>query len=228
MTDDQPDRSQIWNLLSYKTLHATASLMYLLQGMELVRGRILPAYNGYPPNIRHGAVCPPELSYVDVPLVDNGPGFDLSEVLGREGEAEQLAFKAWVEETYNIVWESDLRNAVKASFAANDAIRPRAETGTRAAGSMPILYFGGLPADENLRRPWSHSRNGRCRQSAGPVADAATRSVRPCRDRSAWPRPGSGPLSFASTRNRANDGVPRRAEMAPTPPPWGTDSLRER
>ena len=42
------------------------------------------------------------------------PGFDLSEVLGREGEAEQLAFKAWVEETYNIVWESDLRNAIKA------------------------------------------------------------------------------------------------------------------
>ena len=127
MTDDQPDRSQIWNLLNYKILHATASLMYLLQGMELVRGRILPAYNRYPPNIRHGAVCPPELSYVDVPLVDNGPGFDLSDVLGREGEAEQLAFKAWVEETYNIVWESDLRNAIKASFAANDAIRPRAD-----------------------------------------------------------------------------------------------------
>ena len=127
MTDDQPDRSQIWNLLNYKTLHATASLMYLLQGMEQVRGRILPAYNGYPPDIRHAAVCPPELSYVDVPLVDNGPGFDLSEVLGREGEAEQLAFKAWVEETYNIVWESDLRNAIRASFAANDAIRPEAD-----------------------------------------------------------------------------------------------------
>ncbi len=126
MTDDQPDRSQIGNLLNYKTLHATASLMYLLQGMELVRGRILPTYNRVPPNSRHGAVCPPELSYVDIPLVDNGPGFDLNEVLGREGEAEQLAFKAWIEETYNIVWESDLRNVMKASIAANDAIRPRA------------------------------------------------------------------------------------------------------
>lgn len=98
--------------------------MYLLEGMEQVRQRVQVAYDQLAPNVRSMAVCPPVLSYVDIPLVENGPRVDLNDIWGREGDAEQLAFRGWVEEIYNRVWESDLRNAMRASFKAGNAIRP--------------------------------------------------------------------------------------------------------
>ena len=124
MRENSSDTGQFWASLSYEVLHATASLMYLLEGMERVRDRVVPRYHSYPSEVRQGAVCPPELSYVDIPLVESGPGADLDEVWGRNGAAEQLAYKGWVEEVYSRVWEGDLRNVMQARHEGTGSIRP--------------------------------------------------------------------------------------------------------
>ena len=78
--------------------------MYLLQGMEVVRrGELLP-YNKLPSIQKQYAACFPKLSYVDVPLSLSGIPFDPNDVLRREGDAEQLAFKGWIEQVYNDIW----------------------------------------------------------------------------------------------------------------------------
>lgn len=100
--------------------------MYLLQGMEYVRNSELTPYNEMSPAQQQFAACFPKLSYVDVPLSMSGIGFDLNAVLKREGEAEQLAFKGWVEQVYNL-WESRFRNELKESLRGPDIIRPEGD-----------------------------------------------------------------------------------------------------
>ena len=126
MGKSQQDMGLLWHSFLYEVNRATASLMYLLQGMESVRNSELLPYNKMPPVQQQYAACFPKLSYVNVLLSMSGIGFDPNEVLKREGEAEQLAFKGWVEQVY-CLWESQLRNEMKGSFSGPDIIRPEGD-----------------------------------------------------------------------------------------------------
>ena len=91
-----------------------------------MRSRELTPYNQLPPVQQQNSACFPQISYVDVPLCLSGPSFDLNEVLKREGEAEQLAFKGWVEQVYNCIWDSQYRNVMRDRLEGSDIIPPEA------------------------------------------------------------------------------------------------------
>ena len=119
--------SGLWHAFQYDLYQETASLLYLLQGMEAVRARELAPYNALPAVQKTYAACFPKVSYLGVPLTVSGPSFDLNPVLQREGEAEQLAFKGWVEQVYNCVWDARYRNEFKTMFEGQDIIRPEGD-----------------------------------------------------------------------------------------------------
>ena len=121
------DMSLLWHSFLYEVNRATASLMYLLQGMESVRISELSPYNQLPPVQQQYAACFPKLSYVDVPLSLSGIPFDPNDMLKRGGESEQLAFMGWVEQVYNCIWESRYRNEMRDSLEGPDTIRPQAD-----------------------------------------------------------------------------------------------------
>ena len=139
--------SLLWHLFLYDVNRATASLLYLLQGMEAVRASELAPYNALLPAQKTSAACFPKVSYVAVPLTLSGPCFDLNEMLGCEGEAEQLAFKGWVEQVYNCIWDSRYRNdrtpsgrrAIRSGtcvgFAMTSCIRARSPARTARASA---------------------------------------------------------------------------------------------
>ena len=124
---NQNERSLFWHSLIYDVNRATASLMYLLQGMEAVRSKELPPYDGFPSDLKYSFPNYPKPPGIDVPLMLGGPAFDPHDVLDPEGEAEQLAFKGWVEEVYNHIWEAKYRNSFGEGFEGDDLIRPEAD-----------------------------------------------------------------------------------------------------
>ena len=149
MGEGRNDRSLLWHSLLYEVNKATASLMYLLQGMESVRISELSPYNKLPPVQQQYAACFPKLSYVDVPLSLSGIGFDANDLLKREGEAEQLAFKGWVEEVY-FLWENRFRNDVKESFEGPDIIRPEMEViGDFRLIRNDLIHNKGVASEDN-------------------------------------------------------------------------------
>ena len=154
MGKKQRDVSLVWHSFLYDVNRATASLMYLLQGMESVRNSELAPYNNWSPTQRQFAACFPKLPYTSVPLCVSGPGFDLNDVLSREGEAEQLAYKGWVEQLYNHIWESGYRNDLKAAHEGRGIIRPE---------GVPIGDFGHIRNDLiHNRGVASEKESGKC------------------------------------------------------------------
>ena len=119
------DVSMTWRSFLYEINRATASLMYLLQGMESVRDRELPPYNRLSATQQQDLACSPKLTYVDMELSLSGIPFDPNDLLKRGGEVEQLAYKVWVEEIYNCIWESRYRNELKDILEGPGAIRHR-------------------------------------------------------------------------------------------------------
>ena len=69
---NQNERVLFWHRLIYDVNRATASLMYLLQGMEAVRSRELPPYDRFPSNLKHSFMSFLKPPGVDVPLVLGG------------------------------------------------------------------------------------------------------------------------------------------------------------
>ena len=126
MASRQRGMGSLWHSFLYEVNLATASLMYLLQGMESVRYSELRPYSKLPPSQQQFAACFPKLPYVVVPLSMSGIGFDLNSVLEREGKAEQLAFKGWVEQVY-FLWESRFRNELRDALEGPSIIRPEGD-----------------------------------------------------------------------------------------------------
>ena len=116
--------AQVMRSFMYEVERATASLMYVLEGMEAVRNRELPRYNALSPVLQQDLVMSPRLSYVDVELGLSGGPFDPSDLLEREGEAEQLAFTGWVEKVFNTLWDSQYRNELEEVFDTPQGIPP--------------------------------------------------------------------------------------------------------
>ena len=94
----------------YEVTKATAKLLYLLQAMEVIRNSLSVASNCTFPYISRLNVSP-------VVSVD-----DLGGLLVADGEVEQIAFKGWVEEVYNL-WEHH-RGEWKELFEGDGIIRP--------------------------------------------------------------------------------------------------------
>ena len=129
--------------------------MYLLQGMESVRERELAPYNQLPPVQQQDLACIPKLSYVDVPPSLSGVPFDPNDTLKREGETEQLAFKGWVEQIYNCIWESRYRNELKDNFEGTGTIRPQEDAiGDFRLIRDDLIHNGGVA---------SPSKTGKCK-----------------------------------------------------------------
>ena len=125
----QLDQSALWQSFFYEVYQATASLMFLLQGMETVRQQHIAHLNSSPRARQAQAIAPtiyPLLSYIDIPLCLHGHGFEPNDVLQREGAAEQLAFKGWMEQIY-LIWESRYRNSLKRGLEGTDTILPQAD-----------------------------------------------------------------------------------------------------
>ena len=96
---------------SYQTNRATLSLVWLLSGIEAMR-------------VVHGNAtnASPYLSYMHrKPYVSDAHSVDLLE---REGEVEQMAFKGWVEQVY-FIWDSNIRNKLEDCFKETDNHRRR-------------------------------------------------------------------------------------------------------
>ena len=128
----QKERTAMLYSFMYEIYRATASLMYLLQGMESVRSTELRPYDQLPQAEHQRAGSFAKLSYVDVPLTLAGASFDPHEVLDREGNAEQMAFKGWIEHIYNNVWEAEYRNRFSDGLEGDDLMRP----GNRSDGRL--------------------------------------------------------------------------------------------
>ena len=124
---ENKDIGLLWHSFMYEVDRATASLFYLLQGMESVRATELQPYNKLPATQKTYIACFAKVSYIHLPLSMSGPAFDLNDVLQHEGEAEQLAFKGWLEQIYNCIWEGRYRNDLKRMHEAPGAIRPQGD-----------------------------------------------------------------------------------------------------
>ena len=94
--------------LRYEVMEATSALMHLLQGAELVR--VKP---GQEDVLRHDEGerrrFIPDTSLLNVTVAVEVPSSKNTGVIDRGGLAEQLAFKGWVEQVYNIIWERTFR-----------------------------------------------------------------------------------------------------------------------
>ena len=127
MGERELDPGSVFRSFAYDVNKATASLMYLLQGMESVRNSELPRYNQEPAGSKPYFCNFPKLSDIGVSPTLTGFDFDPNDLLARGGETEQLAFKGWVEQVYNHTWESQYRNEMRDSLEGPDIIRPQAE-----------------------------------------------------------------------------------------------------
>ena len=93
-------QSELLSALGYEIYRATAALMFLLEGMESVR-QFRPAPLNPTDDDGRFPTGPARIyplpSEIDLALVLEGPGFRPAELLGREAEAEQLAYRGWLQ-----------------------------------------------------------------------------------------------------------------------------------
>ncbi len=135
---EQKNRSLFLHSFIYEVNRATASLLYLLQGMEEVRRQEIPPYDAFPSHLQFSFPSSASPPGIDVPLVLGGKTFDPHEVLDPRGEAEQLAYKGWVVHVYDQIWEANFRNHFGDGFEGDDLIRPL---------SQPFGDFGHIRND---------------------------------------------------------------------------------
>lgn len=127
--------------LVYEVNRATSLLAWLLSGIETMRTWYGDSSDG---------TLPP-LSYL--PTKPWLHGASIHDVLKREGEAEQMAFKGWVEQVYQLVWDSDIRNKFYAHFkrTPNDGtiIRPQMDAfGDFRLIRDDLIHNGEIASDE--------------------------------------------------------------------------------
>ena len=154
MTNNR-DGFTFWNSFLYEVNKATMALIYLLQGMEAVRNSELDRYVEVDNGQELRGSLSPKVTNVDIPLVIAGKSPDIIGLIERGGDAEQLAFKGWVEQVYSCVWESSLRNKMKDRSYGTDVIRPLSD---------PIGDFGYIRNDLIHNRGVATAKEtGRCK-----------------------------------------------------------------
>ena len=94
--------------LHYEVMETTSALLCLLQGMELLK----PAHSREDaPRRSEIERCPsiPDLLHLNATIGVEIPSSKSTGIINRGGLAEQIAFKGWVEQVYNIIWERQFR-----------------------------------------------------------------------------------------------------------------------
>ena len=151
MASNDRNRPMLWHAFLFEIDKTTVSLMFLLQSLELLRSSgTLPRVSFPTPGVTAYTGDMPRLPLFGIS--PNFRGMDFNQLLECEGEAEQLAFKGWVEQIYNIAWESNYRNVVRDSFEGDGIIRPRID----AVGDLRLirndLIHTGIASEENCGR----------------------------------------------------------------------------
>ncbi len=106
MSNDYQELGLVHGLFKFEVMKATASLMYLLEGMEALRATSLHPWAGPMPT-------QPRLSYAAVMPVVGGNDVRADDLLLTGGDSEQLAYKGWVVDVYDRIWDGYYRKATK-------------------------------------------------------------------------------------------------------------------
>ena len=117
---NEGDLVRLWKMFHHDVTKVTFQLFTLLHGSELVYNKELPLYNRGRPEARKWGI--PYLSgpsYLD--LYPTVLGTDILNILGRGGEVEQLAYRAWVVEIYRLL-EERYRKQIEEAFRT-DGVR---------------------------------------------------------------------------------------------------------
>lgn len=111
--------------LHYEVMETTSALMTLLQGLELVRTAQVQrdaaerSENGMLRSI-------PDIPNLNVTIGVDIPSSEGTGVASHTGLAEQLAFKGWVEQVFNIIWERQFRGDSYKSLQLPDDLEGKA------------------------------------------------------------------------------------------------------
>ena len=138
----------------YDVLEATQSLFILLYSMGEVHGSLAPQHSRLTPEVRRH-----QRSLLVPPYVDTHPhvvGLDESDITGRGGQAEQLAYKGWFVQTYGL-WEDYYRDKFKAALAAvtgaGDVILPESDVmGEMGYIRNDIVHHRSIATRDNMGR----------------------------------------------------------------------------
>lgn len=142
----------VWRAFEFDVRRATVSLMYLLQGMEAVREAEKRRRESMAKSSPASIACLPDLTYVNLSLWMSGVAGGPQDVVRREGEVEQVAFKGWVEEVY-FAWESRSRNLLKDSLEGQGSIRPKADVlGDFRHIRNDIIHNNGVASEDETGR----------------------------------------------------------------------------
>lgn len=132
-----PELVGAWDGLTYEINRVTASLLYLLRGIESVREYVLPWYNSLPEEMRPSVGTPVAPSYLATAPSLSGASIDLNDMLGEGGETEQLALAGWIEEVYNIIWQGQYRKQLEEAIKSEGVVFER--VGLQALGDIRLI-----------------------------------------------------------------------------------------
>ena len=113
-----PEESVLLSLQSeffYDVMEATQSLFILLYSMGEIHGSLIPHHSRLTPETRRH-----QRTLLVPPYVDTHPhviGLDESDITGRGGQAEQLAYRGWFAQVFGL-WEDRYRDKFKAALEA--------------------------------------------------------------------------------------------------------------
>ena len=138
----------------YDVMEATQSLFILLYSMGEVHGSLLPQHSRLTPEARRHQRTVLVPAYLDThPHV---VGLDESDITGRGGQAEQLAYRGWLVQTFGL-WEDYYRDKFKAALeavtGAGDVILPESDVmGEMGYIRNDIVHHRSIATRENMGR----------------------------------------------------------------------------
>ena len=94
--------------LHYEVMETTSALMFLLQGTARVRA-IYSQKNGPMRSENERCRFIPDVPHLNASIGVETPTSRSTGIINSGALAEQIAFKGWVEQVYNIIWESQFR-----------------------------------------------------------------------------------------------------------------------
>ena len=111
--------------LHYEVMETTSALMTLLQGLELARTtQDQTGATEHGENERSRSI--PDIPYLNATIGVEIPRSKSTGVASHTSLAEQLAFKGWVEQVFNIIWERQFRGDSYKSLQLPDDLEGKA------------------------------------------------------------------------------------------------------
>ena len=108
MDQDNSRFAASFSKLHYEVMETTSALMFLLQGMAVVRA-IHDQHNDPIHSENERCRFIPDLPHLNASIGVETPNSQSTGIINSGALAEQIAFKGWVEQVYNIIWERQFR-----------------------------------------------------------------------------------------------------------------------